>query len=105
MIAVSTRTRDREQGSAMGSCAHDIGGCDPSTGLTEGLALPMLRVFEIFALMTLANDGLNTSSLLRDLLRVDIVGNKGVAWHTSKPRQALYVALGEGCPINWETDK
>lgn len=89
----------------LGLDTRDAGGCDLSTGLAESLGLPMLRVFEIFALMTLANDGLNTSSLLRDLLRVDIVGNKGVAWCTSNPRQALYVALGEGCPINWETDK
>jgi hypothetical protein len=39
----------------------------------------MLRVLEILALMTFANDGVNTSSLLRDLLRVDMVGDKGMA--------------------------
>ena len=36
-----------------------------------------------------------------------MVGDKGVAWCTSKPRQALYAvgALGEGHPINGKLDK
>ena len=56
----------------------------------------MLRVLEIFALMTFAKDGVTTSSLLRDLLRVDMVGGKGMAWYTSKPRRALYVVAALG---------
>lgn len=91
----------------MRSCAHNTKEGDPPAGPAEGLALPMLRVLEIFALMTCAKDGLTTSSLRRDLLRVDMVGDKGVAWCTSKPRQALYAvgALGEGHPINGKLDK
>jgi len=59
-----------------------------------GLALLMLMALEIFALMTFANEGVNTSSLLRDLLRVDIVRDKEIAWCTSKPGQSLYVRGG-----------
>lgn len=105
MITVSTR--DDKQGSAMRSCAHDIGEGDPPAVPAEGLALPMPIELEIFALMTLANEGARTSSLLRDLLSVDMVGDKGIACYTSNPGQSLYVvaALGEGHPINGKAGK
>lgn len=91
----------------MRSCAHDTGEDDPPAEPAEGLALPMLMALEIFALMTFANDGVNTSSLLRDLLRVDMDGGGGMAWCTSNLRQPLYVAaaLGEGHPINGKAGK
>ena len=80
----------------MRSCAHDTEEDDPPAepivGL--GLALPMLTALEIFALMTFANEGVNTSSLLRDLLRVDMVGDREMAWCTSKLGQPLYVRGG-----------
>ena len=84
MITVSTR--DDKQSSAIRSCAHNTDEDDPPVGPAGGLglALPMLMALEIFALMTFANEGVNTSSLLRDLLRVDIVRDEGVAWCTSK---------------------
>lgn len=105
MITVSTR--GDKQDSAMRSCAHDADGDGPPAEPTEGLTLPMLTAFEIFALMTLANDGVNTSSLLRDLLRLDMVGGKEMAWCTSNPGHPLYVAaaLGEGHPINGKAGK
>ena len=88
----------------MRSCAHDTEDDDLPVGPGEGLglALPLLMTFEIFALMTFANEGVNTSSLLRDLLRVDMVGSEGMAWCTSNPERSLYVklALGEVHPIN-----
>ena len=89
-IAVSTRVNN--QGSAIRSCTHNTRGDNPPAEPTEGLelALPVPRALEIFALMTFANEGVNTSSLLRDLLRVDMVGDKGMAWCTSKPEQSLY---------------
>lgn len=85
----------------MRSCAHDTEGDDlpavPGEGL--GLALPMLMASEIFALMTFANEGVSTSSLLRDLLRVDMVAGEAMAWCTSNPG-SLYMsgvaALSEG---------
>lgn len=91
MITVSTR--DDKQSLAMRSCAHDAEEDDPPVGPAGGLglALLMLIALEIFALMTFANEGVNTSSLLRDLLRVDMVGNKEMAWCTSKSGQSLYV--------------
>jgi len=94
MITVSTR--DDKQNSAIRSCAHTTEEDDPPVEAAEGLglALPMLMALEIFALMTFANEGVNTSSLLRDLLRVDMVRNEGVAWCTSKPGQSLYVGGG-----------
>jgi hypothetical protein len=64
-------------------------------------------VLEIFALRTLANEGVSTSSLLRDLFRVDMVGDKGAAWCTSKLGR-LYssvAALDGGNPINGKTGK
>jgi hypothetical protein len=99
--------RDDKQGSAVRSCAHDTKEDDPPAEPAEGLALPMLTAPEIFALMTVANDGVSTSSLLRDLLRLDMVGSKGMAWCTSKTAKSLYVvaALGEGYPINGKADK
>jgi hypothetical protein len=104
---ITVSTRDDKRYSAMKSCAHNAEEDDPPSEPAEGLAFPMLRVLDILALMTCANDGLSTSSLRRDLLRVDMVGDKGVAWWTSKPRQALYAlgALGEGYPINEALDK
>ena len=94
MITVSTR--DDKQSSAMRSCAHNADEGDPPAEPTEGLglALPMLMALEIFALMTFANEGVNTSSLLRDRLRVDIVKDGGMAWCTSKPGRPLYVRGG-----------
>ena len=105
MITVSTR--EDKQGSAMRSCAHDTEEGDPPAEPAGGPTLSMPMAFDIFALMTLANDGVNTSSLLRDLLRLDMVGGKGMAWCTSKPGQSLYVvaALGEGYPINGKAGK
>ena len=78
MITVSTR--DGKQSSTMRSCAHDTEEDDPPIEPAEGLglALLMLTALAIFALMTIVNEGVSTSSLLRDLLRVDMVGNKGV---------------------------
>ena len=94
MITVSTR--DGKQSSAMRSCAHDTEGDDPPAEPAEGLGLTllMLMALEIFALMTFVNEGVNTSSLRRDLLRVDMVGDKGMAWCTSKLRRSLYVRGG-----------
>jgi len=93
MITVSTR--DEKQSSAIRSCAHnteeDDPPVEPAGGL--GLALPMLMALEIFALMTLANEGVNTSSLLRDLLRVDMVRDEGAAWCTSKTG-AVFICQG-----------
>ena len=96
MINISTR--DDKQSLTMRSGAHDTEEDDPPAEPAEGLglALLMLMALEIFALMTLVNEGVNTSSLRRDLLRVDMVGNKGVAWCTSKPGQSLYVRSGSG---------
>ena len=92
---ITVRTRDDKQSSAIRSCAHttdeDDPPVEPAGGL--GLALPMLIALEIFVLMTFANDGVNTSSLLRDLLRVDMVGDEGVAWCTSKTR-AVFIRPG-----------
>ena len=93
--------RDGKQSSTMRSCAHDTEGDDlpavPGEGL--GLAFPMLMASEIFALMTFANEGVSTSSLLRDLLRVDMVAGEAMAWCTSNPG-SLYMsgvaALSEG---------
>lgn len=96
---ITVSTRNGKQGSAMRSCAHDTEDGDLPVGPGEGLALPMLITFEIFALMTFANEGVSTSSLLRDLLRVDMVGGEGIAWCTSKPERPLYVSVavvGEG---------
>ena len=63
MITVSTR--GEKQGSAVKSCAYDTKEDDPGPGgPAGGLALRMLMALEIFALMTLANDGVSTSSLL-----------------------------------------
>lgn len=94
MITVSTR--DDKQSLEMRSCTHDIEEDDPPAEPAEGLGLAwlMLIAFEIFALMTFANEGVNTSSLLRDLLRVDMVGDKETAWCTSKLDQSLYVRAG-----------
>ena len=92
-------TRDDKQISAMRSCAHDTEEPDdPPAEPAEGLdlSLLMLMALEIFALMTFANEGVNTSSLRRDLLRVDMVGDKAMAWCTSNPGQSLYVRGGSG---------
>ena len=81
----------------MRSCAHDAEDDDPpAEGPAEGLRLALLGLMalESFALMTLANEGVNTSSLLRDLLRVDMVRDKGMAWCTSKPGLSFYVRGG-----------
>ena len=89
MITVSTK--EDKQGSAMRLCAHDIEEDGPPAEPREVLALSTLMALGIFALMTLANDGLSTSSLLRDLLRLDMVGGKGMAmaWCTSNPGHSL----------------
>lgn len=100
---VSVSTRDDKQDPEVGSYTHDTEGEDlpvnPAEGL--GLALLMPMASEIFALMTFANEGVSTSSLLRDLLRVDMVGTK--RWHgVRQNRGSLYmsgVAVGEGHPI------
>ena len=94
MITVSTT--DDKQSSTIRSNAHNTEEDDPPVEPAEGLglALPMLMALEIFALMTFANEGVNTSSLLRDLLRVDMVRDEGAAWCTSKPGQSLYVRGG-----------
>ena len=93
---VSVSTRDDKQNPEARYCTHDTEGDDllvkPAEGL--GLALLMPIASEIFALMTFANEGVSTSSLLRDLLRVDMVGDKEMAWCTSKSRQSLYVRGG-----------
>jgi hypothetical protein len=93
MITVSTR--DERQRPATRSCAHDTEEDDPPAVPAEGLglALPMLIALESFALMTFANEGVNTSSLLRDLLRVDMVREEGMAWCTSN-RNGLYMPGG-----------
>ena len=80
----------------MGSYAHDTEDDNPSVKPAEGLGLVLLipMASEIFALTTFANEGVRTSSLLRDLLRVDMVGEKEMAWYTSKSRQSLYVKGG-----------
>lgn len=80
----------------MGSCAHDTEDDGPLVESGEGLGLALLMpmALEIFALMTFAKEGVNMSSLLRDLLRVDMVGDKGMAWCTSKPGRSLCVRGG-----------
>jgi len=77
----------------MRSYAHDTEENDPPAE-GPGVALPMLMALEIFALMTFVSEGLNTSSLLRDLLRVDMGGDREIAWCTSQLGHPFYVRGG-----------
>ena len=94
-LIITVSTRDDKQSSEIRSCTYTTDEDDPPVEPAGGLgsALPMLMALEIFALMTFAKEGVNTRSLLRDLLRVDIVRDEGVAWCTSKTG-AVFICQG-----------